>query len=129
MGTRRYGLSSDRFGESEIQYPTQLNTSHSSPSSPSGQWVQTVIRGERLNSQEPPSLEEEEKYDLILGADIVYEKGHAELIRRVVERAWLRAEMDKVLISLISEAYSGSCILCDIPTRRRARALSKYSAN
>jgi hypothetical protein len=47
-----------------------------------------MIRRECLDWEKPPSFEEEEdKYDLIFGADIVYEQGHAELIRGVVERA------------------------------------------
>jgi protein-lysine N-methyltransferase EEF2KMT len=72
-----------------LKYNIQLNASHS-PSTPSDQCAQTMLRGERLDWQEPLSLKEEEKHDLIFGADIVYEKGHAELIRRVVERALKR---------------------------------------
>jgi hypothetical protein len=76
-----------------LKYNIQLNEAHSFPSSSLGQLAQisgTMIRGEPLDWQEPPSLEEGETYDLIFGADIIYENGHAELIRRVVERALKR---------------------------------------
>jgi len=76
-----------------MRYNIQLNAAHSPSSSSTSQPAHTsgaMVRGECLDWQKPPSFEEEEKYDLIFGADIVYEQGHAELIRGVVERALKR---------------------------------------
>ena len=62
-----------------------FNISTNAPSADVPGPYRVSLRSEALDWRDPPELEEAAKYDVILGADIIYERSHAEWIRSCVE--------------------------------------------
>lgn len=63
----------------------EFNISTNAPSVYIPEPYRVSLTSEALDWREPPELDEEAKYDVILGADIIYEHSHAEWIRSCVE--------------------------------------------
>ena len=62
-----------------------FNISSNAPSAYVPSPYHVSLTSEALDWRDPPKLEEAAKYDVILGADIIYERSHAEWIRSCVE--------------------------------------------
>jgi hypothetical protein len=63
----------------------KFNISSNAPSAHVPDPYRVSLTSEALDWRDPPELEEAAKYDVILGADIIYERSHAEWIRSCVE--------------------------------------------
>ena len=62
-----------------------FNLSSNAPSAYIPKPYRVSLTSDALDWREPPELDEAAKYDVILGADIIYERSHAEWIRSCVE--------------------------------------------
>jgi len=63
----------------------KFNLSSNAPSVYVPEPYRVSLTSEVLDWRDPPGLDETAKYDVVLGADIIYERSHAEWIRSCVE--------------------------------------------
>jgi len=59
-----------------------------------------IVRGDKLDWVDPPALDEDDKFDVILAADVIYDKRHGAWIKACAERM-LRRSNDAIMWMII----------------------------